>query len=129
MRSDERRGDGRLGETSRPDRAWEVYREVWVDAPGLPWSIYHPDVNDETMPNDGRFASWQEAMDFVWEYERVKDWAREHDYVAMAMTLDPVVRYDRATKGWDYLMSYPEDDLEGDIVMGIRPPSAAHGRT
>lgn len=79
----------RLG-MSRPDRAWEVFREFNGDGP---WAVYHPEVDDESMPNEGYFATWQEAMDFICEYERAKDWARD-------MKLE------------DYLNSYPEDDWE-----------------
>jgi hypothetical protein len=83
---------------------WEIW---WQGGWDGGWNVYHPDV-DLGYSYWELFATWQEAMDFVWEYERAKDWAREYD-------------------GWEYLMSYPEDDLEGDIVMGIKPPSAAVG--
>ena len=84
---------------------WRVW---WTGGWDAGWNVSHPDV-DLGYPYWDLFSSLQEAMDFVCEYERVQDWAREHDYEAMAMALDP-----RGTwgPGWEYLNSYPEDDLE-----------------
>lgn len=79
---------------------WEIW---WQGGWDGGWNVYHPDV-DLGYSYWELFATWQEAMDFMWEYERVKDWAAD-------MRLA------------DYLNSYPEDDVEGREVMETTSPA------